>query len=609
MADEEQVKLLKSGVEAWNKWREENPQAEARLSNAELNGAHLHGANLRQGNLRGANLRGIDLVRADLAEANLAIADLTETVLHDADLSGALLVKTNLRGAYGSGITAAKANLNGADLTGAILDGANFSGANLSFASMRNANLRNADFTGVQGFQAHQLGGALTSGATLPETVARFEMLKVIEKAAANARKIFLAMLLGCAYAVLTIATTTDARLLTNSATSPLPIIQAQIPIVGFYLAAPLILLGFYLYFHFCLQNIWERLATLPAELPDGRTVDKAADPWLLLGLVQAHFARLRPNRTFFSRFQHVVSIFLAWWSVPLTLFLLWGRYLRRHEALVTSWQIALLLAAAVIGVYSYRRAVATLRGGDDPGFWKRKQGAAVFGAIALFWVLGTGVNGAINDWRWGDGVFLRVQDWLLTADITDADVSTKPQSWSGDGDGQMGLVRPARARGTNLSRVRGDRAFLVRADLIGADMRKANLRGADLREANLIWADLAGADLSGADLRRANFSAGQLTLTFLAASAIGIDESEFDQIPVPVGGTMLRVAGADLTGAILTEADLEGANLSGVSLIRAVGLTQDQLSAACADRHLVLPEGLEQPPPCAEGEAEVEAN
>jgi hypothetical protein len=39
-------------------------------------------------------------------------------------------------------------------------------------------------------------------------------------------------MLLACLYAIITIATTNDVNLLTNSASSPLPIIGAAIPVV-----------------------------------------------------------------------------------------------------------------------------------------------------------------------------------------------------------------------------------------------------------------------------------------------------------------------------------------------------------------------------------------
>jgi hypothetical protein len=48
MANDEHVALLKQGVEAWNAWREENPNILPDLSNADLSKASLIGANLRE---------------------------------------------------------------------------------------------------------------------------------------------------------------------------------------------------------------------------------------------------------------------------------------------------------------------------------------------------------------------------------------------------------------------------------------------------------------------------------------------------------------------------------------------------------------------------------
>ncbi len=44
MANEEHLKILKQGVEAWNEWREKNPQIIPDLSKANLSKADLPGA-------------------------------------------------------------------------------------------------------------------------------------------------------------------------------------------------------------------------------------------------------------------------------------------------------------------------------------------------------------------------------------------------------------------------------------------------------------------------------------------------------------------------------------------------------------------------------------
>jgi len=86
-----------------------------------------------------------------------------------------------------------------------------------------------------------------------------------------------------------------------------------------------------------------------------------------------------------------------------------------------------------------------------------------------------------------------------------------------------------------------GQRAYLQRADLRGADLQRADLQGADLRGAYLQRADLQDADLQGADLWGANLWDADLQ-------------------------------GADLWGANLRGADLWGANLRGADLQRADG-------------------------------------
>jgi uncharacterized protein YjbI with pentapeptide repeats len=93
MANDEHVAILKKGVDAWNKWRDENPDFRpdlygAKLILANLIGANLSGANLRVANLIGANLSGANLLNADLSGANLMYANMVEANVAGADLTG-----------------------------------------------------------------------------------------------------------------------------------------------------------------------------------------------------------------------------------------------------------------------------------------------------------------------------------------------------------------------------------------------------------------------------------------------------------------------------------------------------------------------------------------
>lgn len=180
MANEEHLKILKQGVEVWNRWRRENPQiipnlksanlrgfnlckadfnkvdlegsilSGANLSEAQLNGAVLSeakifGANLRRANLRGSKIQGAELIQADLLGAELIGADLSRANLCGAVLIRAYLMSSNL----------SRADISEANIRGAMLNSANFREANLKGTDLRGTKLIKTDlsnslFTGVK---------------------------------------------------------------------------------------------------------------------------------------------------------------------------------------------------------------------------------------------------------------------------------------------------------------------------------------------------------------------------------------------------------------------------------------------------------------------------
>ena len=92
MADEEQVRLLRQDLKAWNEWRSgKSLSAVFDARGVDLRGADLRGADLRGANLLEADLEGADLSGADLQGANLEGARLQGASLAGADLTGAEL--------------------------------------------------------------------------------------------------------------------------------------------------------------------------------------------------------------------------------------------------------------------------------------------------------------------------------------------------------------------------------------------------------------------------------------------------------------------------------------------------------------------------------------
>jgi len=120
MANEEHLRILKSGVEKWNEWRQ-TIAVRPDLSNAELTGMYLRASNLHACDLNFADLRQVDLTGADLREARLG----------DVNLNGAVLTMTDLR----------LANLTGAMLVGVDMQQANMTDAVIGWTTFCNMDL------------------------------------------------------------------------------------------------------------------------------------------------------------------------------------------------------------------------------------------------------------------------------------------------------------------------------------------------------------------------------------------------------------------------------------------------------------------------------------
>lgn len=532
----------------------------ARILDAHKRWLDSKGAEGERAALEGRDLRGASLAGADLRRAKLQHADLTN-----------------------------------ADLSGALLRHADFTDAILQDARLHESDLTDADLTAAKCLSVKSLAGTILTNADLPEEVAAFDGLERTWEIASRATSTFVGVLAACVYCWLAIATTTDVRLVTNSSVSPLPIFGTEIPIVGFYWAAPAILLGAHLFIHIYLQRLWQGYARLPAVFPDGMALDQKAYPWLLSSLVQFNVRRLRSRQRLSTCFDHILSVILAWWVVPFTLVLFWLRYLPRHDWVGTAWHILLIATAAAASHLTYRLATRTLREiahpapdiyvGEERSVWGHgwralkayRPSRSTLGVVVALVVVSVGaINGAPG--RLGGKIpdrlipdLFRAMGFRAMADFRDTDVSTKPAGWTGR---EVEEVAGAILQGADLRFADGRKAFLVNANLRsvnfeGADLKKANFEGADMDEARL-----AGADLTKAKLRNVNLdSADLMGVEFILAD----------------------LSGSILSGANVDDADFEGAKLDlvrfdGTDLRGARHLTRDQLAQACADTAPTLP-------------------
>ena len=234
MADKKQLKILLKGSDAWNKWREKNPETRPDFYDVDLRGADLSGTKLKgarfSGKLDSVNFCDADLTYthfsgdttltdANFTAANLSHAEFTcleafdpfpgiigrtteirlfPAKLDRADFSRANFFSANLRYQRLCEANFTQCLLHHAIMSGADLRGAKFNLAQLAATELIGAHLDNADFTDAI------MQGAILSDTDL-STVKGLETVKHLRQSSLgfdtiynSGGKIPAAFLLGC---------------------------------------------------------------------------------------------------------------------------------------------------------------------------------------------------------------------------------------------------------------------------------------------------------------------------------------------------------------------------------------------------------------------------
>jgi uncharacterized protein YjbI with pentapeptide repeats len=157
MANPEHLAILKQGVEVWNRWRDDNPEAVPDLSDADLTGidfgvavypdrdvgwdaslaehelalsADPHGVNLKRAALKNANLIGINVWLGEFDEADLSGAELNASRFRRTSFR-----KTNLKNVGLLETMFSDCDLTDTDFTNSRMWGAIFIDVDLSIAT------------------------------------------------------------------------------------------------------------------------------------------------------------------------------------------------------------------------------------------------------------------------------------------------------------------------------------------------------------------------------------------------------------------------------------------------------------------------------------------
>ena len=517
----------------------------------------------------------VNFVGQDLTNKDISKRDLRRSNFERADFSGAFVAGTDFRGA--------------------ILRLANFKNANVKDVNFTEADLRDANFSDVRGLTAEQLMRANLAGATLPDAVKSFDGLAHVHDSAGIARPLFLLNLAFCIYAIAVISSTTDAAMLTNARSSILPDISTPIPTKGFYYIFPAMLFSVYIYFHVHIEQIIFDIMRLPSVFPDGIPITRKIYPWILLILLARDVSnREKIISDGFSRTRtitNLVVVALAWWLTPLTLALVWLKFLPTHDWYGAIWIILLTIGAVSgggIGIQSLRL------GRTHPGFaeadlnpWRSRirRGNEVRYALtatigvfmvavtygAFYGARGEGVS-ALNPKSWSPAM-LNAIGLSAFANFKDIEVSTR--------DSDTNEVRGAELAGRDMAFIIADNAFMEKANL-----RNANLSGATLQGANLGSADASSANLRSATARDSDFSNANLRGAVLDKSLLNnanfdfatLSEASF--VDVNMSAASLHCARANETDFKLSDlrtirgvkarfdrAEMNGADLTGAKL------------------------------------------
>jgi uncharacterized protein YjbI with pentapeptide repeats len=302
------------------------------LSDTEIKYSELPGAVFREAIVTNALFLDVKLRNADFEKARLDGTELNGANLQSAELRGGSFESASLVNADLEGASIRDGNLYRVDLEDANADNANFQGsnlraANLTGANFDEANLREANLYEVKGLQSRQLGRTCVANARLPEEVAEFQSLDVIDKAIEGARKVLLSIIVICVYAAVT-AVTID----TGSEMSRLPLVGVEVSTKTLYVIVPALLVPLQIYFLLQLQHVWNLMVGVPAIFPDGKTIDEKVRPWIVTGLARYHFFRMgdRQQPNFFQdrapafyTARWWVAVLVGWLPVPTTLTIL----------------------------------------------------------------------------------------------------------------------------------------------------------------------------------------------------------------------------------------------------------------------------------------------
>jgi len=441
------------------------------------------------------------------------------------------------------------------------------------------------------------------------------ELQKALNEAAGKASVLWTTFITFQLYLAIAFGSVTHRDLFLENSIK-LPLLNVDLPLVGFFVVAPavLVILHFYVFLQLLGLAITAKdygalLAIDVPDVSDRQYVRRRLDVFPILRFL----AGPRDQRTGFFGFSLRLIAWITLVATPV-LILLQAQvtFLPYHrEWIVWLHRVAVLIDLALIWYFWIR-----LRSDDEPIGWVPRKAKMYLGGAGTFCVVifsidlalfpGEWVEEHLHDfyvpttWRphWSEK-----DDWtslyaLLFQGAVD-EVSGRPRSVFSNRlvlTNQSFIVDPEKLdkitvshffRGRDLRLAVLNFADLRKADFTGAQLQGASLEGAQLQGASLEEAQLQNARLSTAQLQGARLHGAQLQGASLAlASLQGVWLNEAQLQGALLLSAQLQRAWLDkaqLQGASLDLAQLQGARLDRAQL-QGASLNEAQLQGASLD-------------------------
>lgn len=354
------------------------------------------------------------------------------------------------------------------------------------------------------------------------------EALSTIGEISKAGSHLHLLLVGACLYSVIAACNVAEADFISGTASIKLPAADdVVLPVVGFFLVGPFVILIVFTFFHLYLNKLWQHLSWLPAKFNDGSSLDSKIYPWVLSAPVDFNFPVLAQRLSPFNWISLAVTVISAWFVAPLTCIVFWYGYLRRHDWIGTSWQLFFIWVATLLALYFYEKSAEILNG--TPEFVEKQparfRSGVAFSVILIAAFLLMSIVAHSGP---------RIPHDFIYADLNGETLSNVKGDWDGE---RLGFVSGRNFSHASFHGAAARQVKMPKANLSNCDVDEANFESADLREANLAGAKFKNTVLSSARLDEIDFrstSFDHCTLNDLTFLGVCPREDEREQAVSP---------------------------------------------------------------------------